>query len=183
MSDDTSAHDTMPDTKPGQLPHLDRRGHAHMVDISGKAVTVREASAHGFVRCSPAIVAALRDDTVPKGDALAVARLAGIAAVKRAPEILMLAHPIAIHHCRVELEVEDRGVRIRANVKTADRTGIEMEALTAVTVAALNVVDMVKGIDKDVSIECCEVTEKRGGRSGTWVRTPLAVGGGEYAEA
>lgn len=150
--------------------HLDERGQAKMVDISGKKPGVREAQAEGFVRCSPAILAALKDQTVPKGDALAVARIAGISATKSTAQLLPLAHPIAIHHCAVELNLVQDGVQINATVRTADRTGIEMEALTAVTVAALALIDMVKGIDKLVSIERCYITRKVGGRSGTWER-------------
>lgn len=152
------------------LTHIDDKGNARMVDITGKKPTVRQAQACGFVRCSPPIIKALRDDSVPKGDALAVARIAGISAVKQTAHLLPLAHPIAIGYCCVDLTVTDEGVQIAATVKTADRTGIEMEALTAVTVAGLALVDMVKGVDKLVSIENCRVVEKSGGRSGTWIR-------------
>ena len=117
------------------LTHVDERGQARMVDVSGKAVTVREASAAGRVLCSPAVIELLRGDGVPKGDALAVARLAGIQAAKRTPDLVPLAHPVAVHAVTVELEVADDGVEITATVRTADRTGVEMEALTCVTVA------------------------------------------------
>lgn len=157
-----------------KLTHLNQQGQAHMVDITAKQPTVRQARATAFVRCSPAIMQALTEGNVPKGDALAVARIAGIAACKKTPELLALAHPIAVHYCAVDLQIEDEGVKITATVRTADRTGIEMEALTAVTVAALNLVDMVKGVDKLVSIENCYVLEKSGGRSGTWVRPDTA---------
>ncbi len=150
--------------------HLDDQGHARMVDVTEKTPTTRSATATGFVRCAPAVVAALRSGTVPKGDALAVARVAGIAGAKRCPELLPLAHVIAVHAAAVDLEVTDDGVTIEATVRAHDRTGVEMEALTAVTVAALALVDMVKGIDRDVRIESVMLQEKTGGRSGTWRR-------------
>ncbi len=150
--------------------HLDDAGHARMVDVTGKQPTVRTASAGGFVRCAPAVVAAMRDGTVPKGDVLAVARIAGIQAAKRTPDLLPLAHVIGVHGCTVELTVADEGVEIAATVRTADRTGVEMEALTAVSVAALTVVDMVKGLDRSTSIEHVRITAKDGGRSGSWTR-------------
>ncbi|MFW5469081.1 cyclic pyranopterin monophosphate synthase MoaC [Knoellia sp. CPCC 206435] len=140
-----------------------------MVDVSAKPVTAREASARGRVLLAPEAVAALRDGTVPKGDALAVARLAGIQAVKRTPELIPLAHPVAVHAASVDLDVTDEGVDIAATVRTADRTGIEMEALTAVSVAALALVDMVKAVDKHARITDVRVTAKSGGRSGDWV--------------
>ena len=143
-------------------------GTAHMVDVSGKQVTAREASAAGRVRLSPQAVAALREGTVPKGDALAVARIAGIQAVKRTAELVPLAHPVAVHAASVDLAVADDGVEIVATVRTADRTGIEMEALTAVAVAALALVDMVKAIDRRASITDVRVVAKSGGRSGDW---------------
>ncbi|WP_173029905.1 cyclic pyranopterin monophosphate synthase MoaC [Arthrobacter sp. NEB 688] len=139
-----------------------------MVDVSAKAVTARRAEARGRVLLSAAAVAALRDGTVPKGDALAVARIAGIQAVKRTPELVPLAHPVAVHAVEVDLDVVDDGVEIRAEARTADRTGIEMEALTAVTVAALGLIDMVKAVDKRARITDVRVTAKSGGRSGDW---------------
>lgn len=150
--------------------HLDDAGHARMVDVTAKSPTVRAATARGSVRCSPEVVAALRDGTVPKGDVLAVARIAGIQAAKRTPDLLPLAHVIGVHGCSVDLEVVDDGVEIEATVRTADRTGVEMEALTAVSVAALAVVDMVKGLDRGTAIEHVRITAKEGGRSGTWTR-------------
>ncbi|NHA67619.1 cyclic pyranopterin monophosphate synthase MoaC [Phycicoccus sp. CMS6Z-2] len=139
-----------------------------MVDVSGKDVTVRRAEARGRVLLSAGAVAALRDGTVPKGDALAVARIAGIQAVKRTPELVPLAHPVAVHAVEVDLEVVDAGVDLRAAVRTADRTGIEMEALTAVAVGALALVDMVKAVDRHARITDVRVTAKSGGRSGDW---------------
>lgn len=153
-----------------EFTHLDGAGHARMVDVSAKAPSVREAEAAAFVQCSPAVTRALREGTVPKGDVLAVARIAGINAAKMVPTLLPLAHNIGVHGCAVNLEVQDGGVGITAVVKTADRTGVEMEALTAVTVAALTVIDMVKGVDRSAFIERAWITRKSGGRSGTWSR-------------
>ena len=150
--------------------HLDGSGHARMVDVTGKEPTVRAATAEGFVRCSPAVVAALRAGDVPKGDVLAVARIAGISAAKRTAELLPLAHVIGVHWVTVDLDVADDGVHITASVRTADRTGVEMEALTAVAVTALAVVDMVKGLDKRTSIAEVRLMAKTGGRSGEWRR-------------
>ena len=152
----------------GRLTHVRADGSAHMVDVSGKDVTAREASAAGRVLLSAAAVHALRSGEVPKGDALAVARIAGIQAVKRTPELVPLAHPVAVHAVAVDLEVADDGVDIRATVRTADRTGIEMEALTAVCVGALALIDMVKAVDKHARITDVRVTAKSGGRSGDW---------------
>jgi cyclic pyranopterin phosphate synthase len=152
----------------GRLTHVRADGSAHMVDVSGKEITAREASAAGRVRLSPQAVAALRSGEVPKGDALAVARIAAIQAVKRTPELVPLAHPVAVHAVAVDLSVTDDGVDIVATVRTADRTGIEMEALTAVCVGALALVDMVKAVDKHARITDVRVTAKSGGRSGDW---------------
>lgn len=150
--------------------HLDSAGQARMVDVTMKTPTVREATAGGFVRCAPAVIDALRSGTAPKGDVLAVARIAGIQAAKRTAELLPLAHIIGVHGASVELEVTDVGVEIAATVRTADRTGVEMEAMTAVSVAALAIVDMIKGMDKSVEIENVRLLAKSGGRSGDWVR-------------
>ncbi|HZI97710.1 MAG TPA: cyclic pyranopterin monophosphate synthase MoaC [Actinomycetales bacterium] len=158
-------------TEPGEprrLTHVDAAGHARMVDVSGKDVTVRSATARGRVLCSPAVTAALRGSGVPKGDALAVARLAGIQAAKRTPDLVPLAHPVAVHAVVVDLEVDDGGVSIEATVRTADRTGVEMEALTAVAVCALALVDMVKALDRAARITDVRVVAKSGGRSGDW---------------
>ncbi|GAA3736958.1 cyclic pyranopterin monophosphate synthase MoaC [Leifsonia bigeumensis] len=150
--------------------HLDSAGQARMVDVTAKTPTAREATAAGFVRCAPTVIAALRSGTAPKGDVLAVARIAGIQAAKRTPDLLPLAHVIGVHGASVDLEVVDDGVRVSATVRTADRTGVEMEAMTAVAVAALAVVDMVKGMDKTVQIENVRLLAKSGGRSGDWRR-------------
>jgi len=150
--------------------HLDDAGHARMVDVTDKQPTVRAATARGFVRCSAEVIARLRDGTAPKGDVLAVARIAGIQAAKRTPDLLPLAHVIGVHGAVVDLNIVDDGVEVEATVRTADRTGVEMEALTAVSVAALAIVDMVKGLDKATSIEHVRITAKTGGKSGDWVR-------------
>lgn len=155
-----------------EFTHLDPRGQARMVDVTGKQPTVRSATAVGRVTCSPQVLAALRDGTVPKGDVLAVARVAGIAAAKRVPDLLPLAHVIGVHGAAVDLEIADDHVAITATVRTADRTGVEMEALTAVTVAALAVVDMVKGVDRSAAITDCRIVAKSGGRSGDWECPP-----------
>jgi cyclic pyranopterin phosphate synthase len=154
-----------------RLTHLRDDGSAHMVDVSAKGVTVRTATAVGRVLLSARAVAALRGGTVPKGDALAVARIAGIQAAKRTPELIPLAHPISVHAVEVDLVVVDDGVNLTATVRTADRTGVEMEALTAVTVGALALIDMVKAVDKHGRITDVRVTAKAGGRSGDWAET------------
>ncbi len=152
------------------LTHLDAAGAARMVDVTAKTPTVRTATAAGRVLCAPETVALLRDGAVPKGDVLAVARIAGIAAAKKTPELLPLAHVIGVHGAVVDLTIVDAGVDIVATVRTADRTGVEMEALTAVAVAALNVVDMIKGRDRSAHIADVRLLAKEGGRSGTWTR-------------
>jgi len=151
------------------LTHVRADGTAHMVDVSAKAITVRTATATGRVLLSAAAVAALRSGTVPKGDALSVARIAGIQAAKRTPDLIPLAHPISLHAVEVDLVVVDDGVELVATVRTADRTGVEMEALTAVSVGALALIDMVKAVDKHARITDVHVTAKSGGRSGDWV--------------
>lgn len=156
-----------------KFTHLDSRGQARMVDVTAKMPTVRVATAAALVRTSPAIVQALIDGTVPKGDVLAVARIAGIAAAKKVPDLLPLAHVIGVHGVVVDLEITSEGIEICSEVRTADRTGVEMEALTAVTVAALAVVDMVKGVDRSAQISNVRVTGKSGGRSGDWVATDV----------
>jgi cyclic pyranopterin phosphate synthase len=150
--------------------HLDESGAARMVDVSEKAVTARTATASGKVLVSPAVVDLLRGEGVPKGDALGVARVAGIMAAKRTPDLVPLCHPLAISGVTVDLEVEDDGVAITATVRTTDRTGVEMEALTAVSVAGLTVIDMVKAVDKGAVITDVRVEEKTGGKSGTYRR-------------
>jgi cyclic pyranopterin phosphate synthase len=152
-----------------RLSHLDERGQARMVDVSAKDVTVREARAVGTVLLSAPAVEALREGTVPKGDALAVARIAGLQAAKRTPDLVPLAHPVAVHGVTVDLNVVDHGVELSATVRTADRTGVEMEALTCVAVAALALIDMIKAVDRTARITDVRVVAKSGGRSGDWV--------------
>ena len=153
-----------------RLTHVDESGRARMVDVTGKAVTAREAVATGRVLVSPEVVGLLRGEGVPKGDALGVARVAGIMAAKRTPDLVPLCHPLAISGVVVDLDVHDDAVGIRATVRTSDRTGVEMEALTAVSVAALTVVDMVKAVDKGAVITDVRVETKSGGASGDWAR-------------
>ncbi|MDP9418344.1 MAG: cyclic pyranopterin monophosphate synthase MoaC [Actinomycetota bacterium] len=141
-----------------------------MVDVAAKAVTVRTARATGRVVVSPAVVALLRSGELPKGDALAVARIAGIQAAKRTPDLVPLCHPIAVHGVTVDVTVADDAVLISATVRTADRTGVEMEALTSVAVAGLTVIDMVKAVDPAAVITDVRVEAKSGGASGEWRR-------------
>jgi cyclic pyranopterin monophosphate synthase len=153
-----------------QLTHVDGAGHARMVDVSGKDVTARSACASGRVLLSARAVAALRAGEVPKGDALAVARIAGIAGAKRTPDLIPLCHPIGLHGVTVEASVTDEGVEISAITRTADRTGVEMEALTSVAVAGLALIDMVKAIDPAATITDVRVEWKEGGQTGPWRR-------------
>ncbi|MFZ4124054.1 MAG: cyclic pyranopterin monophosphate synthase MoaC [Candidatus Planktophila sp.] len=153
-----------------KLTHLDADGQSHMVDVSNREITVRTAQARGHVKLSSEVLTMLRDKTVPKGDVLAIARIAGIMGAKRTPELIPLCHPIALHSVTLECEIDGSGVAIVANVKTADRTGVEMEALTAVSVAALTVIDMVKAVDPSASISFVHVDSKDGGRNGSWKR-------------
>lgn len=152
------------------LTHVDASGAARMVDVSGKDVTSRTASASGRVLVAPEVVALLRGEGVPKGDALAVARIAGIMGAKRTPDLVPLCHPIAVSGVSVDLTVADDAVEVLATVRTTDRTGVEMEALTAVTVAALTVVDMVKAVDPRAVISDVRVETKTGGKTGDWSR-------------
>jgi len=154
----------------GELTHLDESGAARMVDVTAKDVTARTAVATGRVLVSAEVVGLLRGDGVPKGDALAVARIAGIMGAKQTPALIPLCHPLAISGVTVDLAVADDAVEIRATVKTTDRTGVEMEALTAVSVAALTVIDMVKAVDKAAVITDVRVESKTGGKSGPWQR-------------
>jgi len=151
-----------------RLTHVDESGAARMVDISGKDVTARSATARGSVEVSAEVLRLLRGDGVPKGDALGVARVAGIMATKRTPDLIPLCHPLAISGVDLDLTLTHTSVEITATVRTTDRTGVEMEALTAVSVAALTVIDMVKAVDKHASINGIEVVAKSGGKSGDW---------------
>jgi cyclic pyranopterin phosphate synthase len=161
----------MGDATPGRLTHVDESGAARMVDVSGKDVTARTASASGRVLVSAAVVELLRGAGMPKGDTLAVARIAGIMGAKQTPSLVPLCHPLALSSVTVDLTVADDAVEILATVATTDRTGVEMEALTAVSVAALTVIDMVKAVDKGAVITDVRVETKSGGRSGNWARS------------
>ncbi len=141
-----------------------------MVDVSEKNVSVRLAVAAGEVRTTPAVIDLLRRDALPKGDALAVARVAAIMGAKKTPDLVPLCHPIALHGVQVELTLADDAVHIEVTTRTADRTGVEMEALTAVTAAGLALVDMVKAVDPAASIDRVRVMRKEGGKTGTWIR-------------
>jgi cyclic pyranopterin monophosphate synthase len=153
-----------------RLTHVDEAGAARMVDVSAKPVTAREATAAGRVLVSPEVVALLRGEGVPKGDAVAVARIAGIAGAKRTPDLVPLCHPIALHGVTVDVTVADDAVEITATARTADRTGVEMEALTSVAVAGLTVIDMVKAVDPRATITDVRLLAKSGGKSGEWRR-------------
>lgn len=159
-----------------ELTHVDTEGAARMVDVSAKDVSVRSAVAAGEVRTTIHVLELLQRDGLPKGDALAVARLAGIMAAKRTPELVPLCHPIAVHGVTVELTPAESSIAITATVRTADRTGVEMEALTCVTVAALTLIDMIKAVDPAATIEGVRVLRKEGGKTGRWTRpeTPSA---------
>ena len=152
------------------LTHLDSDGHARMVDVADRAVTARTATASGRVTTSATPL--IRSGQVPKGDVLAVARIAGIMATKRTPDLVPLCHPIAVHGVQVDVAAAPDAdeVRITATVRTADRTGVEMEALTAVAVAGLAVIDMVKAVDPRAALRDVQVDAKDGGRSGAWSR-------------
>ena len=158
----------MPDES--QLTHVDEAGAARMVDVSAKVVTTRRAVAAGRVVTTPEVVALLRGDGLPKGDALAVARIAGIMGAKRTPDLIPLCHPIGLHGVKVDLTLTDTTIEITATTKTADRTGVEMEALTAVATAGLTAIDMIKAVDPAASIEAVRVLRKEGGKTGEWVR-------------
>lgn len=141
-----------------------------MVDVAGKEVTVRRAVAAGRVRTTPEVVALLRREALPKGDALGVARVAGIMGAKRTPDLIPLCHPIALHGVEVALHLDESGVDITATVRTADRTGVEMEALTAVATAGLALIDMIKAVDPSAVLDGIRVLRKEGGKTGLWVR-------------
>ncbi len=152
------------------LTHVDEAGAARMVDVSAKTITTRRAVAAGRVVTSAEVIGLLRGDGLPKGDALAVARLAGIMGAKRTPDLIPLCHPIGLHGVVVDLQLTDSTVEITATTKTADRTGVEMEALTAVATAGLAMIDMIKAVDPAASIEAVRVLRKEGGKTGEWVR-------------
>ncbi len=153
-----------------RLTHLDERGAARMVDVSGKAVTTRTAHAQGRFVTTPEVIALLRGDGLPKGDAFAVARIAGLAGAKRTPDLVPLCHPVALHGVTVDFDVREDSIVIDATTRTADRTGVEMEALTAVVSAGLAFYDMVKAVDRGAQLTDVRLMAKAGGRSGEWTR-------------
>ena len=157
------------------LTHVDASGNARMVDVSQKRVTIREATASGRLRTTPKVIELLRQNGLPKGDALAVARVAGIAGAKRTPDLVPLCHPVALHAVTVELDVRDDSVEITATTRTADRTGVEMEAMTAVMAAGLTLYDMVKAVDRAAQLTDIRLVYKSGGRSGEWNRPSEAA--------
>ena len=153
-----------------KFTHLDSAGQARMVDVTDKQPTKRAATASATVVCDPEILKRIASGEMPKGDVLAVARIAGIAAAKRTPELLPLAHVIGVHGAAVDLTLGTESIEVVATVRTADRTGVEMEALTAASVAALALIDMVKGLDRNAYIREVKLLAKEGGRSGSWRR-------------
>ena len=157
------------------LTHVDASGNARMVDVSQKRVTIREATASGRLRTTSEVIELLRQNGLPKGDALAVARVAGIAGAKRTPDLVPLCHPVALHAVTVELAMRDDSVEITATTRTADRTGVEMEAITAVMAAGLTLYDMVKVVDRAAQLTDIRLVHKSGGRSGEWNRPSEAA--------
>ncbi|MGE0129109.1 MAG: cyclic pyranopterin monophosphate synthase MoaC [Blastocatellales bacterium] len=153
-----------------QLSHLDEEGRIRMVDVGAKAVTARTAEASGFVQMAESTVMAIRERRTPKGDPLETARLAGIMAAKRTGELIPLCHPLALTHADVRIALEENGARVTATASTSAQTGVEMEALTAVSVAALTLYDMLKAIDRGMVISEIRLERKSGGRSGEWKR-------------
>ncbi|MGW4098664.1 cyclic pyranopterin monophosphate synthase MoaC [Mycobacterium sp. NPDC004974] len=153
------------------LSHLDESGAAHMVDVAAKGVTKRTAIAEGIVHTRADVVALIASGGLPKGDALATARVAGILAAKRTPDLIPLCHQLALTSVDVDFDVRDAAVAITATVRTTDRTGVEMEALTAVSVAALTLYDMIKAVDPAARIDDIKVMRKEGGKTGLWERT------------
>jgi cyclic pyranopterin phosphate synthase len=153
-----------------ELTHVDSTGAARMVDVSAKAESARTAVATGVLHTTPGVIDLIRGDELPKGDALATARIAGIMGAKRTPELVPLCHPIAITGASVDLELEESGIRVTATVRTTERTGVEMEALTAVTVAGLALHDMVKAVDPAAVLDAVRVESKEGGKTGHWSR-------------
>ncbi len=153
-----------------EFTHLDEHGAARMVDVSGKQATVRVAVARGRFETTPDVIALLRKGEVAKGDAIAVARVAGIMGAKRTPDLIPLCHPVALHSVDVAFSFTDSSVQIEVTTRTADRTGIEMEAMTAVAAAGLTLYDMVKAVDRSARLTDMELVRKEGGKSGLWQR-------------
>jgi cyclic pyranopterin phosphate synthase len=156
--------------------HFDERGQAIMVDVSGKEATLRIAVAAAVVRMKPETLAAIIEGRITKGDVLAVARLAGISATKRTPDLIPLSHPLAIHHAAVDFFPDpDKGeIRVESTVKAFERTGVEMEALVSATIAALTIYDMCKGTDRGITVEEVAILHKEGGKSGKYRREGIA---------
>ena len=155
---------------PKKLTHLDERGAARMVDVADKPTTVREALAECLVRMAPATLRAVREGTAQKGDALQVARVAGIMAAKRTSDLIPLCHPLPLTSVTIDFEFVRGAVRVLARARVVGQTGVEMEALTAASVAGLTLIDMTKGIERGVYLETVRLLQKSGGRSGTWTR-------------
>ncbi len=153
-----------------RLTHVDDTGASRMVDVSGKDVTARSATAAGIVRTTEEVIALLREGGLKKGDAVATARIAGIMGAKRTPDLIPLCHPIALHNATVDIALGTDSIEITATTRTADRTGVEMEALTAVAVAGLTMIDMIKAVDPAASIDEVRVLRKEGGKTGLWER-------------
>ena len=154
----------------GKLTHFDESGRAHMVDVGGKEITSRRAVASGFIRMRPETVALIREGRAAKGDVLAVAQVAGIMAAKKTSDLIPMCHPLMLTKVKIAFSIEDDGIAIEATVETRGQTGVEMEALTAVSGTALTIYDMVKAVDRGMTIESIELEEKEGGASGHWVR-------------
>ena len=157
--------------KAKKLTHLDRKGAARMVDVGAKAVTERRAVARGLLRVLASTIALVRDGATPKGDVLAAARLAGIMAAKRTSDLIPLTHPLPLTHASVELTLGKDAIEIQATVATSARTGVEMEALTAVSVAGLTLYDMLKSVERGATLTDVRLVEKTGGKSGTYRRS------------
>lgn len=152
------------------LTHLDANGEARMVDVSDREPTLRIATATGRVTTTAEVLTAITDGAVPKGDVAATARIAGILGSKRTPDLIPLCHPIALHGVEVDLQVTSDAIELTSSVRTADRTGVEMEALTAIAVAGLTVIDMIKALDPAAALTDVKVVSKDGGRNGPWRR-------------
>jgi cyclic pyranopterin phosphate synthase len=154
-----------------KLTHIDERGATHMVDVSGKADTIREAVAEGRITMSAGALAAIKEGSAKKGDVLATARIAGIMAAKKTAELIPLCHPLMISKVTIDFTIEDDGVRVTASVRLTGQTGVEMEAMTAASVALLTIYDMAKALDKAMVIGGVQLLSKTGGKSGDWART------------
>lgn len=154
----------------GKLTHFDESGRAHMVDVGGKEITSRRAVASGFIRMRPETVALIREGRAAKGDVLAVAQVAGIMAAKKTSDLIPMCHPLMLTKVKIAFSIEDDGIGIEGTVETRGQTGVEMEALTAVSGTALTIYDMVKAVDRGMTIESIELQEKEGGASGKWRR-------------